>query len=97
MSKKPAPQTDDNPTLQMDEVKARADELGCYMQLFIAYNPETEMLMVASNAPDARNSQETALLLALAADTTAERLERLLKAAGASVEVEGDDPPRTVN
>lgn len=81
--------------LQMDEVKTQADKLGCYMQLFIAYNPETEMLLVASNAPDAKNSQETALLLALAADSTAERLEKAIKASGFLPD--DDEPASTIN
>lgn len=67
---------DDIPTAmdngKMPAVKKRADELGCYMQLFIAYNPDTEILMTASNAPDAENWAEAALLLALAVNQAAE-------------------------
>lgn len=85
---------DDIPTamdnVKMPAVKKRADELGCYMQLFIAYNPDTEMLMTASNAPDAENWQEGALLLALAVDHVTE----LRKNAPSPEPVtEGDDPP----
>lgn len=68
--------TDDTPAamdnVKMPAVKKRADELGCYMQLFIAYNPDTEILMTASNAPDAENWAEAALLLALAVNQVAE-------------------------
>jgi hypothetical protein len=85
---------DDTPpamdNVKMPAVKKRADELGCYMQLFIAYNPDTEMLMTASNAPDAKNWQEAALLLTLAADQVTERLKAT---AAAEPAVEGDDTP----
>ena len=85
--------SDDTPTamdnVKMPAIKKRADELGCYMQLFIAYNPDTEMLMTASNAPDAENWQEALLLVALAADQLAERA----KNASTEPAVEGDDTP----
>lgn len=90
---------DDTPptTIQMDEIKARADALGCFMQLFIAYNPETEMLMLASNAPDAENGEETALLLALAADNTAARMAKAKRAEKNSLEDYPPPPHKNIN
>jgi hypothetical protein len=89
--------TPDN-SVPMDEVKKQADKLGCYMQLFIAYNPETEVLMVASNAPDAETQIEAALLLALASSETADKLRELAGLGSKDAAASDDgDTTQTIN
>ena len=51
----------------LEKARARADELGCFMQLFVAFNPESGAFMLASNDPDTANNQSSAELETLVA------------------------------
>lgn len=58
-------------TFDLSDVKERADANGCYMQMFVAYNPDTEVFVFASNDPCAGKgeaSPEAALLCAIVAE-----------------------------
>lgn len=60
----------ETPTIDLAAVKARADAAGAYMQMFIAYNPDTEVFVLASNDPcstPSGYSDEAALLTCIAA------------------------------
>lgn len=62
-------------TMALQEAKERADRLGCIMQMFVAYNPDSETFVFASNDPNAREgkpSEEALLLSALVVEYLAE-------------------------
>lgn len=62
-------------TFDLADVKARADRLGCFMQMFVAYNPDTETFVFASNDPCAgpgKPSAEAALLATIVVEALAE-------------------------
>lgn len=65
-SEKPLNESYRGESFELSEVKERADQLGCFMQMYVAYNPDTEMMVFASNDPSARigKPSEEALLLA---------------------------------
>lgn len=56
-------------TDEFDGIRQRANELGCFMQLFVAYNPDDGKFVFSSNSPGAERGEfplEAALLVKLA-------------------------------
>lgn len=61
--------------LELNDAKNRADKLGCFMQMFVAYNPDTEVFVFASNDPcvhQGKPSEEALLLAALVVEHLAD-------------------------
>lgn len=86
-------------TFDLSDVKARADANGCFMQMFVAYNPDTEVFVFATNDPCAGKgdaSPEAALLCAI----VAEHLSSLVAGKGGLPELppdaanDGDEEPK---
>lgn len=86
-------------TFDLSDIKARADATGCFMQMFVAYNPDAKIFVFATNDPCAENgdaSPEAALLCAI----VAEHLSSLVMGKGGLPELppdvanDGDEEPK---
>lgn len=67
----PMPDRAVKPSFVFEEIQQRAHESGCYMQMFVAYNPDTGTFICATNDPDVTPegaSSEAMLLCAIAAE-----------------------------
>lgn len=74
-TKKAPSQTAESPTFDLSSVKQRADGLGCFMQMFVAYNPDTETFLFACNDPcacEGTPSEEALMLAALVVEHLAD-------------------------
>ena len=100
-AKRATPKETTVPTFDLDAVKTRADDLGCVMQMFVAFNPKTEMFVFASNDPNGTNGKpptEAAILCAIAAEHISERLQQAVGAKAKRPtkedDPEDDEPPK---